>query len=737
MPEKRKGVPRTPFDEPRRLRRRTPEALEHDLTTVGYEYLQTRGISDEVIDASGVRWVRMGKADGTDTAADYGFPQRSLGLFFPTRPLLARDDLRRGILRRFDNGAGSRKFVNQKGAAQHLFTPPGFEAGLQVGRDYLNTPDAQDETNEHGYIVAEGVTRVLALASIRLPSLGMNGSFGWRGKNRSEGGTTPLPDWEAVAVKGQPLVIGLDGDLATNPDVHDAGARLSRWLMGKGARSVSFILLPPHFGLDDWIAEQRAAGLEDDAIRWKLSALRRDLPERPIHRPAIVTARDDDESPNTEVSDWIAFGAWWNQRHGRGRWVYSPAPDALGWWAYVGNVWRPLLASDPRLLDLLAINRYRYASELAAEGKHGFAQQLAEGSLFNSMVKQGTHSDLLVGLRHACRGTIPTPERHHVGTPSGIVDLRDGSFRSHSPEFGIRALTTGEFSADVDAHKWALGVRFSKVFTEENLRAYIRLTALALTGLAQSYRAIVMVTGDSGSGKGDASNVVVWALGDRAMGVGSEWLAQKQRSEIDAVAASILERQPAVLKVDEISGDTQIGISRLLSLTGNTAWSYRRPHGLLLTGWPGFQLWTTAVSVPEIQRRSGIDRRLAVLQTKGTLDDADIDEEGGHAPELLNAVVSLACLQSAEVYRRPYHAPEGSRQAKQEALDEMDQVAVWLEAQDDLDGLPVADARARAVKALGLSFDALSANSLGSRVRQSVKWKPGRTHGGVRIVKRR
>ena len=235
MPEKRiTGVPETPFSEPPQRRGRTTEALEHDLTTAGYEYLQVRGISDEVIDASGVRWVRTGTADGTDTAADYGFPQRSFGLFFRTRPFLARDDLRRGILRRFDDGAGSRKFVNQKGAVQHLFTPPGFEAGLQVGRDYLNTPDAQDERNEHGYIVAEGITRVLALASIRLPSLGINGSFGWRGKNRSEGGTAPLPDWEAVAVKGQPFVIALDGDVATNPDVHEAGARLSRWLMGKG-----------------------------------------------------------------------------------------------------------------------------------------------------------------------------------------------------------------------------------------------------------------------------------------------------------------------------------------------------------------------------------------------------------------------------------------------------------------------------------------------------------------------
>ena len=607
-----------------------------------------------------------------------------------------------------------------------------------MGRDYLNTPDAQDERNEHGYIVAEGVTRVLALASIRLPSLGINGSFGWRGKNRSEGGTAPLPDWEAVAVKGQPFVIALDGDVATNPDVHSAGARLSQWLMGKGARSVSFILLPVHLGLDDWIAEQRAAGLDDEAIRRELSALRGDLPARPIRRPAIVTTHDDDESPTMEVSDWIAFGEWWNQRHGRRRWVYSNDPAALGWWAYIGNVWRPLLTTDPRMLDQLARYRYRYAHELATGGQRDLAELLA-GKEFTAMVKQGAHADMWVGLRHACAGDIPSPEPHYVGVPSGIVDLRDGSIRPHAPEYGIRALTAGDFSDDDAAHKWALAARFDKVFDDENLASYIRLAALSLTGLAQSFRSIVMVTGSSGSGKGGAVNVLVRAFGGRAMAAGAEWLAMRDRSEIDAIAADVLERQPAVLSIDEVGGDgAHINPGRLLSLTGNTAWSYRRPHGTLLTGSPRFQLWTTAVQPPAIDARSGIERRLAVLRTKGRLLESEIDELGGHSPDLLDAVVSLACKQAAEVYRKgEYRAPEGSRSAKAETLADMDEVAAWLEEVDDLDNVSMADGRQRACQALELPHDAVTPTAFGLRVNGSTKWERARGTKGARYIKRR
>ena len=375
-------------------------------------------------------------------------------------------------------------------------------------------------------------------------------------------------------------------------------------------------------------------------------------------------------------NEWFAYADWWWRHHGQGRYRYVTDPASVGWWSYKGNIWRPLSTKDHSLHDELALYRYRFAYELVQQGHSTLAPALVQGGRFASAVSKGEKGDLWVALRSCCAGPVPEPERYYIGTPSGIIGLRDGSIRPHSPEYGIRALTTGDFLPGlVDQHTGALRARFDRVFDEKTQNDFIRLVALSLTGEAQAHRAVTLILGKSGSGKGDAANVVSRALGDLSLGVGNEWIAQQQRTEIDAVAAEILERQTRALMVDEIGGDTSIGVSRLNRLTGNASWSNRRPHGPLLRGSPVFMMWATAESVPSLPKKAGMERRLAVLGTKGVLEDREKDEEGGKAPDLLNAVVTLSCMMAAEVYKRPYYPPKGTEQARAEALADMDRVA--------------------------------------------------------------
>ncbi len=456
--------------------------------------------------------------------------------------------------------------------------------------------------------------------------------------------------------------------------------------------------------------------------------------------PAIPHAPPGRPEPQAAMlNKWFGFAEYWGREHGRGRYRYVTDPAAFGWWAYIDNVWRPLSSSDPRLHDELARYRYKYADELVGLGQSAVADELVQGGSFATMVSKGEKGDLLVGLREACAGEAPAPELYYIGTPTGIVDLRDGTLIPHAPEYGIRALTGGAFleGADRDTLLAAVQRRFDPVFDREGQRQYIRLIALALTGMAQAHRAIVMVKRKSESGKGGACNVVLEALGEMGMGVGAEWIAQQQRSDIDAILAEALERQPRALHVDEIGGDTHIGVSRLNTLTGNVQRHARRPHGALLKGRLRFMIWTTCVDVPTIPRNSGIDRRLAVLSTKRKLKVGEKDEDGGSAPDLLNAVVTLACLQAREVYTKGYAPPDGSRLAKADALADMDRVAAWLEDQEDLDGLMVSEARKRACQDLEIEDRDLSATAFGSRLSSSVRWGPRRFHGGKRGIQQR
>ena len=301
-------------------------------------------------------------------------------------------------------------------------------------------------------------------------------------------------------------------------------------------------------------------------------------------------------------------------------------------------------------------------------------------------------------------------------------------------------MTLGDFRPSDEAdHAAALARRFGngKVFSPDTLDAFLRLAGLSMTGLAQSYRSIVMIIGLSGSGKGDASNIVQRAFGRRSYGVSREWLSQRVRSDIDATAADLLQFQPAVIGVDELGSDSDISPSRLMSFTGNAPTAARRPHGAMIRGTVTAQMWTTAVDVPAIPRNSGIERRLAVLPTLRVLEESEKDEAGAFDPDLLDAVITMAALYATEVYKTGYEPPWGDGLVRARVLEDMDAVAAWVEAQDNLHGVRVDEAWQRAKSALGLNVRELSQTKFGTKLRHSEKWDKAQLGGGIRVVIRR
>jgi Protein of unknown function (DUF3631)/Domain of unknown function (DUF3854) len=106
--------------------------------------------------------------------------------------------------------------------------------------------------------ITEGIRKADSLASIGLRAVALLGVWNWRGKGE-EGGTTALPDWEAIALNDQrKVVVCFDSDAFQNPGIHKATERLGRWLEKRGAE-VSFVYLPcsddgSKVGVDDFLA---------------------------------------------------------------------------------------------------------------------------------------------------------------------------------------------------------------------------------------------------------------------------------------------------------------------------------------------------------------------------------------------------------------------------------------------------------------------------------------------------
>lgn len=125
------------------------------------------------------------------------------------------------------------------------FTRPfGQRAGLNIH------PSQVEALKDHGQplFVVEGTTRADALAQRGIPAVSVAGCWGFMS------GKEALPDFDSLTVRGRDVIIGLDGDVLTNPDVNAALHRLGALMQRKGAASVDALVLPDQQGLDDWLA---------------------------------------------------------------------------------------------------------------------------------------------------------------------------------------------------------------------------------------------------------------------------------------------------------------------------------------------------------------------------------------------------------------------------------------------------------------------------------------------------
>lgn len=151
-------------------------------------------------------------------------------------------------------------------------------------------------------IITEGAKKVDAAVSAGLvTTIGLQGVYGWRGKN-AQGGSTALADWEAIALNNRQVLIAFDSDVMTKPEVRGAIDRLANFLRSKKAKPC-FLVLPDlpdgkKCGLDDWLALGNDPDTLNDYIIAELPAVAAESPQAaatPANEqggiPTLVTRR--------------------------------------------------------------------------------------------------------------------------------------------------------------------------------------------------------------------------------------------------------------------------------------------------------------------------------------------------------------------------------------------------------------------------------------------------------------
>ena len=394
-----------------------------------------------------------------------------------------------------------------------------------------------------------------------------------------------------------------------------------------------------------------------------------------------------------------------------------------GWWHYNGLFWAMADRGDPptSLVGEIAGNRYGYAHMLLSASHEGVGEVF--GSKWNA---RGRESDFWHGLRAAVEEPQPAPDLHHIGMPEGVVDLRTGLVIPHSPVHQVRAVTRGQFRPgwETEARKVLTGI-FGKVFGPHILETYLQLAGLSLTGDAQTFRSLILATGDSGSGKGGALSALAWAFGGYSAAAGKEWLRDRPQ-DIDATTTGMLEREVRLITVHELGKGRPVHEDRVMTVSGDDSIGARHPHGKRIEGKLKAAIWSTAVDIPTgLSAWGGIARRLAVLPTLGIFGEKDKVAHFEENQDLADALITLAVLCSAAVYRPDYRAPEGDLNAKRSAIRQMDPLSAWIEdLPDETEGEIFEDVLKLAHNQLS---DKITANFMGRSFSHSKKWQFVRT----------
>ena len=120
-----------------------------------------------------------------------------------------------------------KKYLCQAGMSNHLDVSP-------LIREWIKDP-------LYPVWFTEGIKKTDAAISQRLCCIGLNGVFGWRGKNEL-GGPQALADFEQVPLNRK-VYLAFDSDCESNRQVHEALRRFRGFLASKGA-DVWFVSLP-------------------------------------------------------------------------------------------------------------------------------------------------------------------------------------------------------------------------------------------------------------------------------------------------------------------------------------------------------------------------------------------------------------------------------------------------------------------------------------------------------------
>lgn len=269
-------------------------------------------------------------------------------------------------------------------------------------------------------------------------------------------------------------------------------------------------------------------------------------------------------------------------------------------------------------------------------------------------------------------------DRFLLNTPSGVVDLRDGSVRPARPDDYLTKCTEVSFEPDAECNRWLQFL--DEVFPNPQLRSFVKpLVGYMATGLTVEHMGIFAL-GRGRNGKGVMFNTIAWLLGSYSANTSYSTFMQKP---IGGPTPEIAVLNGARLVVaSEGNRGQRLDSALFKTMTGGDPLTARHLHAAPVTFQPQFTPLIMSNYMPEMDGNDpALWARVILLPFTQTFDGVATDRNLPEAlkleaPGILRWIVEGA----AEYFRSGLNIPPCVTEAVAAYRGEMDVIGSFIDA---------------------------------------------------------
>lgn len=309
----------------------------------------------------------------------------------------------------------------------------------------------------------------------------------------------------------------------------------------------------------------------------------------------------------------------------------------------------------------------------ATEKKEAMAQARRVASAYcRDSVLKIMEADPRISIRPEAFDTDPWL----LNTPAGLVDLRTGVIRAHTPDVLCSRMTTVAPDLEGGCPQWHAFLLEATQQRPDLIRYLQRMAGYCLTG-STAEQAFWLIWGPGGNGKSVFLNVLTGLLGDYA-----------KTAPMDTFTASPSDRHPTELALlmgarlvtaSETRASRRWDEARVKGLTGGDPISARFLYKDFFVYQPQFKLLFVGNHKPELDVvDKAMQRRIHIIPF--TVTPRQVDPDLGHKLKTeWPAILGWALRGCLDWQREGLATPPAVTDATEEYFQEQDAIQRWLE----------------------------------------------------------